>query len=179
MPAIILGTFALTNRSWLPPFIALGEAVAPLWRVSPLAAELLAFYPFTVAAAVLMVALTAWSHHRRSGAVRPQSLLLPTYLAALEACSTQYGALSCGGRLAAPTRAEMHSLLHQAAFATAVATIAPLVIAAILMRVAAGGVSGRMARLHWLSASAATASVLLIWLLYDALFFWPLLWPGP
>lgn len=170
VPVVVLGLFVLADRPLLPPFLALGEVAVSIWPVSPLAAELVAEYPFTVVATILAVALTAWSHRRRSKAMRPHSLLLPTYLAALEACTRQYWALSCGG-LGGATLAEKHGRLHNAAIASLLATSAPLVIAAIVMRVARDGVSGTMPKPHWLAACAATASALLIWLMYDAIFF--------
>ncbi|HYH08141.1 MAG TPA: hypothetical protein VEK11_13880 [Thermoanaerobaculia bacterium] len=170
LPVVVLGWMVLADDVLLP-FLPLTEAAAAIWPVSPVAAELLAHYPFTIAATVLAITLAAWSHRRFSAAMSPQSLLLPTYLAGLEAGSWQYWALSCGG-LGGATLRETHALLHTAAAASLIATGAPMLIAVVVMRAARHGVRGTMPRLHWLSACAATASAMLIWLMYDLLFFW-------
>jgi len=170
VPVAVLGTLVLVDRSSLPPFLSLGEAAAAIWPISPLVAELVAEYPFTIVATALAAALALWSHRRRSAAMRPQSLLLPTYLAAFEACIREYWAPTCGG-LGGATLQEIHGRLHDAALATLLATAAPLLIAAIVLRAARNGISGTMPTLHWLSACAAAASVMLIWLVYDLVFF--------
>lgn len=177
VPVVLVGSFLLGDPTLMPPFVLLRDASASVWPVSPLAAELLGRYPVTIVATVVAVALTAWSHSRKSGAVRPPTLLLPTYVAALEACHSAYWAASCPG-LGGETIADNHALLHQAALATFLATAGPLVIAAVVVRLAPNGVAGTMTKMHWLSAFAATASVLLIWLAYDVVFFRPVLGPG-
>jgi len=170
VPVFVLGWLMLPTLL-RPSLLELGEGAEAIWRFSPVAAELLAHYPFTIAAAVLAIALAAWNHHRRTAAMSPPSLLLPTYLAALEAGTRQGWALACGG-LGGATLRETHALLHLSAIATLVATAAPMLIAVVVMRAAPHGVRGTMPKRHWLSACAATTSAMLIWLMYDVLFFW-------
>lgn len=169
VPAVVIGWFLLSHRTIeLRPeaLYAIGNALSTR---SPLAAELMTEYSFGLAAVALAVIVCLWSHRRRTSAIRIESFFLATCVAGLEACVRAVWFARCRGIGSSPAPAELHSELHVAATASAVAMLAPLLAALFLVRWRGAGVSGT--RPHVVSTAAATASILLIWAALDTLFF--------
>ncbi|HYO76484.1 MAG TPA: hypothetical protein VE010_08475 [Thermoanaerobaculia bacterium] len=135
-------------------------------KLSPLAAELVAEYPLSLLAMLLLASIAFWSHVRGTHTVRLESLALPVFIGGLEACGRLSWFLTCrGGSM--PSLAAMHNELHLAASASLIAMTAPLFIGAILLARWPRGVSGSLSRRTLLSVVAVNASIALIWFLYD------------
>jgi hypothetical protein len=142
----------------------------------PILGELLAQYRVTGLALIVMIMVTAVSHVRRTNAVRSLSLLLPTYVAAIEACAH----FSWVGRrhsfTAMPTLQQLRRDFHAAAAASVVAVVATVIIAAVLARKCRAGVAGRLSS-YAFGAVAPVASVVVLWSATERLFFGRLLGP--
>lgn len=137
-----------------------------LWKLSPLAAELVVEYPLSLLAMLLLASIALWSDHRRTPTVRLESLALPVFIGGLEACGRLSWFLACRGG-SAPNLPALHNEVHLAASASLIAMTAPLLVGAILLRRSPRGVSGSVSRRSLLSAVAANVSIALIWFLYD------------
>ena len=136
----------------------------------PIIGELLASYRVTGAALILLIAVTTYSHIRRTRAVRSLSLLLPVHVAAIEACRhfTWFG--RCHSFTALPTLDELRHELLMAATASVVALAVAMIVAAILLKVCRAGIAGNVGWRAWLAAPPL-ASVVIIWAAADVIFF--------
>ncbi len=166
LPLLLLASLFLWREIYAVDLLY--DLANALWNASPPAAELVAHYPLWSVAMLILTGVTLWSHHRRSAAVRPESLALPTYVAGLEACARLSWFLTCRGG-AAISPEQLRDELHLAAAASLVTMTAPLFLGAMLMATCPKGLAGRLSRRSLLSVIAATASIALIWLLYDLL----------
>jgi hypothetical protein len=171
------------------PIVMLGWLLAPRERViyvsaapfsievntlgtafHPILGEWFAGYRITAVALVLLVVVTMTSHFRRTGVVRTLSLLLPAYVAAIEAC---FHFSSFGTRhnyTSQPTLIELHHSLRMAAVASILAVAAALLVAAVVARWCRRGVADP---LSWrlLCAVPPLGSVVIIWSAADRIFF--------
>lgn len=137
----------------------------------PVLDELIGYYPLTAWALILSIVITIVSHARETHAVRTHSLALPSYLAAIEAGRhfEAFGHRHTSG--AQPmTLDQLHFSFCMAALASLIAVVAPLLVAAALVRWRRSGTAGR---LSWLVLCGAgpLASVAVIWFGADRIFF--------
>jgi hypothetical protein len=143
----------------------------------PVISELLAGYRVTGIALTLMVVITTLSHVRRTHGVRTLSLLLPTYVAAIEACVH----FSWFGRrhyfTSAPSLQELRYDFQFTAAASVIAVAGSVIIAAVLAKWCREGVAGRFS---WqvFCALAPLASVVALWSTTDRIFFAHMQGPG-
>lgn len=147
------------------------QAISTLWPTAPLLVELVASYPFTGVALTVMVVLAAVNHGRRTPRLRVESLLLPSYLAGLEACVRLSAFGRCGGVRGEATWAAMHAEVHVSAAASVIAVMIPAVVAAFTVRCFPVGVSGKSSLVSFLPVAAVSASVALIWVWNDLAWF--------
>ncbi|HEU4889599.1 MAG TPA: hypothetical protein VFV49_17065 [Thermoanaerobaculia bacterium] len=136
----------------------------------PIIGELFGGYRVTAVALTLMVVVTTVSHVRRTRAVRILSLLLPAYVAGIEACMH----FSWFGRrhhfTSPPTLLELHHDFRMAAVASVIAVAVTLVIAAALLKWCRSGVAGRISWRAW-CAVAPLVAVGILWFAADRIFF--------
>ena len=135
----------------------------------PILGELFAGYRITAVALTLLMVVTMISHFRRTGAIQTLSLLLPAYVAAIEACFHFSSFGRCHNFASQPTLTELHHNLHMAAIASVLAVAMALLIAVVLARWCPQGVAGR---LSWrvLCAVAPLGAVVMIWSAADRIF---------
>lgn len=136
----------------------------------PVVGELLAGYRVTAVALTVLAIVTTFSHVRRTRAVAVLSLLLPTYVAAIEAC---IHFIRFGRRhhfTSPPTIAELREQYLMAATASVLAVVISITAAVILFSWCRAGVAGD---LSWrlLSALPPLASVMILWFAAHRLFF--------
>lgn len=174
-PAILLGWLLAPPQSVIyvshEPFAI--EANTLRTTLPAIAGELLAAYRVAAVAVALMVVVTALSHRRRTRAVRVSSLLLPAYIAAIEACLHFVWFNRRHSFTSPPTHEELHQQFHTAAIASVLAVALALGVAAVLVRCCPAALADRVS---WqaLSAVAPVAAVVVLWVGADRLFFLPL-----
>jgi hypothetical protein len=178
VPIVLLGWLLMPRESTiyvsLEPFSI--EINTLRTSLHPIAGELLAGYRVAALALIVMIVVTTLSHVRRTHAVRSLSLLLPTYVAAIEACVH----FSWVGRrhsfTSAPTLEQLRHDFRLAAAASIIAVAATVIIAAVLATRCRAGVAGR---LSWyaLGAVAPLASIVALWCMTERIFFGPTLGP--
>jgi hypothetical protein len=129
----------------------------------------------TAVALALTIVVTVVSHLRRTRAVRTLSLLLPTYVAAYEAC-IHFSWFFRRYHYTMPplTMFQLHHEYHLAGIASAIAVAAPLFVAVALSRWCRDGMSGGEA---WpaLAAVPPFASIVVLWFGFDQMIFRPAL----
>ena len=133
--------------------------------------ELVAGYRGTAVALAVLIAAAVLSHHRRAASLRTSTLLLPVYVAGLEACIH----LSWFGRrhhfTSARTLVEIRHDFQMATLASVIAVAAAVLIAALLLGFRRAGIAEPHSRRTLLPAAAVIASVLLLWLGSAQIFF--------
>ena len=137
----------------------------------PILGELFAAYHVTAVALLLLIAITALSHVRRTHTVQISSLALPAYIAAIEACRHfEWFGRRHYSWMPAPN--VLRDSYHMAAIASIIAVAGSLLIALALLRWCREGVSGRIT---WraLSAIAPLSCVLVIWCGMERVLFGP------
>jgi hypothetical protein len=173
VPSIVVGWFLLSDRTIGERPDALYAVANAVWSWSPVAAMLVSEYTFTLLAIVIAIVVSVWSHRRRTGAVRLESLYLPTFVAGLEACVHLVWFGRCRGLSAPPSPMELHDELHVAVIASAIAMTVPLLIAFVLTKTQNAGVAGPWRKVMSVAAMATVASVLLLWAAFDGLLLHP------
>jgi hypothetical protein len=171
-PIILLGWLLMPRQSTiyvtLEPFSIDDNTLRT--SLHPIVGELLASYRVTGLALIVMIVVTTLSHIRRTHAVRSLSLLLPTYVAAIEACVH----FSWVGRRhsfgSAPTLQQLRHDFRFSAAASVIAVAATVIIAAVLARRCRAGLAGR---LSWsaLGAVAPLVSIVTLWCTTERIFF--------